>query len=428
MNPGVDGRTERAPRASAASEAPVPPLWTRDFLLICMVGLFTAIMMQILNATLAVYVDHLGGRGSFSGLVATVFAVCAGVMRLVSGRWSDVKGRRIVMVLGALVFGVGVYACGVFASLPLLLLFRAVQGVGFAAVSTASGAAVADVTPKSRMGEGLGYFGLGQSLSLAIGPAVGLAFTAKGEYPALFTTGAAVLALCLVFALFCTYEKRRPKPDAAVAPQAPALPEAVLPPDPQEEGGPAPRGLWTIVERTALPASLLQLLLCVGIASMTAFAGLFATTRGFAHAGLFFTFQAVAMFVSRLFAGRLFDRHGPYAVLVPATALAAATFAGLALLRSEGLFLACGAAIGLALGSIGPALQALAVRRAPHHRRGAAMASFFLATDIGIGLGSVLWGFVLDAGGFLSVFLGAAAMMAVTLAASAPAVRRALHS
>lgn len=426
----MDGRTERAPRASAAAEAPVPPLWTRDFLLICMVGLFTSIMMQILNATLAVYVEHLGGRGSFSGLVATVFAVCAGVMRLVSGRWSDLKGRRTVMVLGALVFGVGVYACGVFASLPLLLLFRAVQGVGFAAVSTASGAAVADVTPKSRMGEGLGYFGLGQSLSLAIGPAIGLAFTAKGEYPALFTTGAVVLALCLVFALSCTYEKRRPKAPASAsadAPKADALPEAVLPPDPQEEGGPAPRGLWTIVERTAFPASLLQMLLCVGIASMTAFAGLFATTRGFAHAGLFFTFQAVAMFLSRLFAGRLFDRHGPYAVLVPATALAAATFAGLALLRTEALFLACGATLGLALGSIGPALQALAVRRAPHHRRGAAMASFFLATDVGIGLGSVLWGFVLDAGGFLSVFLGAAAMMAVTLAASVPAVRRALQ-
>ena len=404
-------------------------LWTRDFLLICMVGLFTSIVMQLLNTTLSIFVGSLGGNNGFSGLLATGFAVCAGIMRLVSGRLSDLHGRRSMMVLGSAVFALAVLACALFPVLPLLLLFRAVQGIGFAAVSTSSAAAAADVTPRSRMGEGLGYFGLGQSLAMAVGPGLGLVFVAGGQYGRLYAMAAGLLALCFLFALFCTYERRRSKTRTA--------PSDVLPPEPATaiadlasyDAEPALddrlyHGIWKVVERESVPAAAIQLVFCIGISSLTAFAGLFAISRGFEHAGLFFTFEAVTMFASRLFSGRLFDRRGPLSVIVPSLLLGMGAFVLLALGSGEAAFLACGALMGMSLGMLGPALNALAVRKAPLHRRGAASATFFIATDVGIGLGSVLWGIVLDSGGFARMFLGAAAVLGVALAYSLWTVRR----
>ena len=389
-------------------------LWTRDFLLICMVGLFTSIVMQLLNTTLSIFVVSLGGNNGFSGLLATGFAVCAGVMRLVSGRLSDVHGRRSMMVLGSAVFALAVLACALFPVLPLLLLFRAVQGIGFAAVSTSSAAAAADVTPPSRMGEGLGYFGLAQSLAMAVGPGLGLLFVAGGQYGRLYAMAAGLLVLCFAFTLFCTYERRRSK--------ARHEPSDALPPEPAFDD-PRYRGIWKVIERESLPAAAIQLVFCIGVSSLTAFAGLFAVSRGFEHAGLFFSFEAVAMFASRLFSGRLFDRRGPLSVIVPSLLLGMGAFALLALGSGEAAFLACGALMGMSLGMLGPALNALAVRKAPLHRRGAASATFFIATDIGIGLGSVLWGIVLDAAGFATMFLGAAIVLGVALGYSLRAVR-----
>jgi len=81
-----------------------------------------------------------------------------------------------------------------------LMLLRFLHGLGFSAYSTASSTMAADIIPESRMSEGLGVFALANTISMAVGPSMGLALVSKG-YTRLFfvISGLMVMSLALVF-------------------------------------------------------------------------------------------------------------------------------------------------------------------------------------------------------------------------------------
>jgi MFS family permease len=69
------------------------------------------------------------------------------------------------------------------------------------------------------------------------------------------------------------------------------------------------------------------------------------------------------------------------------------------------LFVVAGALIGIGYGSVQPCMQALVIREMPEERRGAATATFYIAVDAGIGLGSFLLGFPVVWWGYRGMFL-----------------------
>ena len=394
--------------------SPRKNLWSRDFVLICLIGLLVSIGMQVLNATMTLYAVSLGATATFSGMMATFFAFFAAIFRMISGRFSDVRGRRLTMLLGAVTFSVSVLAFGTFALLPALIIFRSIQAVGFSGISTAAAAAAADVTPREQLGEGLGFFSLGQSLAMAIGPALGLAFAGRGNFRMLYLITAVMIALCLIFAMSLTYEKQQlrkwtQQPDA----KASANNADII--DPIEA---QPAGIWKFIDPKALPASLIYLLICLAVGGMITFLPLYAREKGFNLISLFFLLQAAAMFITRLVTGRLFDRKGPIPVIVPALTIATGTFILILLAESQELFLLAGFMYGSALGMLQPIFNALAVRSAPVHRRGAASATFNLSIDVGIGIGSAIWGVIIDRAGFSLMFTGSALCTMLAMLAS----------
>lgn len=387
-------------------------IWSKDFILIFGVGLMTSIGMQTLNATMSIYANSLGASATFSGLMATSFAVAAVIMRLVSGRYSDLRGRRLTMVIGAAIFAVAVYAFGIFAILPGLLIFRAVQGIGFSVVSTSAAAAIVDVTPKKQLGEGIGYYGLGISLAMAIGPAIGLPLASSGNFLTLYLIIGSLAVLGVIFSLFCTYEKR-----LHLFEREPA------------ETGVDSTGIWKVIEKSAIPASITYLVCTLATSSVVAFLPPYAQKQGYDNIAMFFILGAAAMFIARLFTGRIYDRKGPLFVLIPSLLGSALSFALIAVVSGELAFLAIGILYGFTLGMTLPAFNALAVRHSPVHRRGAASATFNLCVDVGIGLGSFIWGLVIDGtGSFLWIFIGSAICMIVALAMSLLLFRKAQPS
>ena len=79
----------------------------------------------------------------------------------------------------------------------------------------------------------------------------------------------------------------------------------------------------------------------------------------------------------------------------------------LILARADNLpmFLLAGACYGLGFGAAHPVLQAMAVRDVIPQRRGAANATFFVGFDLGIGLGSIIWGVIAEATSYPTIYL-----------------------
>jgi MFS family permease len=140
--------------------------------------------------------------------------------------------------------------------------------------------------------------------------------------------------------------------------------------------------------------------LAVVYGSVLSFIALYATERGITSIGLFFTATAVTMIISRPIAGRWTDRGGTDMVLLIGHLALFTGMAAIGLSHTLLGFLFAGAIVGLGFGFCIPTLQAQSVRYTPAHRRGAATSTFFVAFDLGIGLGTIFWGYVAEATGY----------------------------
>ena len=116
------------------------------------------------------------------------------------GRYADMVGRKLLYTYGFALFVVASALCGLAPSLPALVGFRALQGVGAAMYQANSVAILVGAIPKSRLGRAVGIQGAAQALGLAMGPAVGGALVGLGGWRLIFYVNVPVGALGVALA------------------------------------------------------------------------------------------------------------------------------------------------------------------------------------------------------------------------------------
>ena len=132
---------------------------------------FTATGVAIYTLPLWV-TGPVGSDKAGAGLAFGAFAVSALILRPVAGRLADTRGRRPLLVGGALLSALGMVGTA-YADNLVLVVLRLLLGVAEAAFFVAALAALADLAPASRMGEAISYNSLGLYLGLAFGPPLG---------------------------------------------------------------------------------------------------------------------------------------------------------------------------------------------------------------------------------------------------------------
>ena len=389
-------------------ESPREQLWSTTFVLVVVSTLCCFMVGQGLNSSTSVYVALYGGTAAYAGVLAAVFSGAAAVVRLLSGPLIDGRGRRIVMLAGFAVLIVGTVGPLFTHDVAPFVVFRILQGAGFSAVTTASATAAADALPASRMGEGIGYYGLGQAIAMSIGPAFALALVSMDPAENLFigATAAAALGLALIF--FCRYEKHPEMlPEEAVY-RREREEKRTRSEGAKSEGARREGFISRIFEKRALPGTLPTLVIAPAFGFVIFFVGLYGTSLGVGNAGLFYTLSAVSMVIVRLKSGAFMDRFAPIKILPVALAFGVVAFAMLIACGTvldgsparDAVFYLAGIVYGPCIGIVNPLNQAVAVKNTPPERWGAANALFQLAIDVGIGGACVIWGLVNDSFGF----------------------------
>lgn len=93
---------------------------------------------------------------------------------LVAGKFGDLFGRKRLFALGLTVFTVSSFLCGVAPSLPLLIMARACQGIGAAALIPLSLTIVtATFTEPAARAKAIGTWSAVSALALVVGPGLG---------------------------------------------------------------------------------------------------------------------------------------------------------------------------------------------------------------------------------------------------------------
>ncbi len=372
-------------------------LWTKPFIQMTVGMLFLFTGFYLLLPTLPLYIKHLGGSETQVGLAAGAFTLTAVVFRPMVGGLVDRYGRRAFYVWGLIFFVLSMYLYDWVGSILLLLALRILHGASWAFSTTSIGTVITDLIPISRRGEGMGWYGMAMTVAMAIGPMLGTYIVSGYSFRTLFlvATGLSLIAFILAYMTRAPYQA---KPTA---------------------------GRIQLVEKSVLPVTAAIFFLAVAYGGITTFLPLFAESIR-VNPGTFFLVYAVALTLIRPFAGKLSDRFGEAAVIIPSLVVTAGAL--IVLSQSSGLPGLITAAIlyGIGFGSAQPALQAATLRIAPENRRGAANASFMTAFDLGIGLGAIVLGLVSERIGYAYLFTVTAVSVVVSLVIFAVFVRRLL--
>ncbi len=319
------------------------------------------------------------------GVVTGAFALSAVVCRPLAGRMADARGRRIVVVGGALLMALAGALYLVPAGIAGLVVARLALGAGEAGVFTAGATWTVDLAPEHRRGQAIGLFGLAIWSALALGPLLGEALYRLGGYDAVWLFAAASPLLGAVLA------RRLPERHAvggrvavdhpAHARRRPLLPVAAL-----------------------RPGAALALA-NVGYAALSAFVVLHLARNADGHGPAVFAAFAAAVVGARLLGGRLPDRLGPTRCAIAAGCAEALGLAAIGVATAWWTAVVGALAMGAGFSLLFPSLALLVVNRVRPSERGAALGTFTAFFDLGVGLGAPLAGVVAALAGYPAAFL-----------------------
>src|SRR5690625_841258 len=318
--------------------------------------------------TIPIFVNELGGSDQIIGIIVGIFTFSALLFRPYAGHALESKGRGIVYLFGLTLFVVSVGTFGFITGMTMLIVMRIIQGIGWGFSTTASGTIATDLVPPKRRGEGMGYYGLSGNLALAFGPALGLTLADMISFTQLFLFCAGLGLIALLLALNIRYKKVDESPHKT----KPAR--------------------FDVIEKTAINPSILLFFITLTFGGITSFLPLYAAEKNIEGIQLYFISFALFLMLSRIFAGRIYDRKGDIYVIPPGTILIFTAMLLLAWLPNLMMMVIAGALYGLGFGTVQPALQAWAVDKAPGNRKGMANATFFSFFDLGVGVGAMLFG------------------------------------
>ena len=372
---------------------PPAPLYTRPFLALCVVVLLGFCSFSLVTPIIPVMVIDAGGDAAVAGLIVAIFSIPSVLMRPFFGRlvdeWS--KTRVLAIGIGGLAISSLLY---LLPGLTAMAGVRLLHGTAWGAFNTGGNSTLADIAPAERRGEASGVYGLMPGLSQMVMPALGLALLGALGTPWPFLM-AAVLAL--VGTAIATFGPR-PTPRARSGP------------------GPRPRGLGSLLERRVLLPMALEFLWMSTNCLFFIFPPVWARERGIPieSLALYYPALGIAMVGARLVIGPRLDRVARgWPVMLGAGLGALALLVAIAA-DDVAVLTVGGVLYAIAASLTSPVHLAIAMDRATPDRIGAAMATYSLGYQLGLGIGSAAYGVVISLAGFPAPFVigvGAMALM-----------------
>ncbi|MFF4490025.1 MFS transporter [Streptomyces sp. NPDC001544] len=367
-----------------------PPLLTRALLMRFVTVVEASASFFLLLSVVPMYAQSVPGRGSDGAGLVTGALMLATVTGELMAPWLAARcGYRVALGAGLLLLGAPALVLTVSQSMVWIVAVCLVRGLGFAFTVVAGGALTVSLIPPERRGEGLAMTGIVAGVPSLVGLPLGTWLASHTGYGPVCTV-AALLALVSIVAV-------------------PGLPDrevATGPPLGVFAGGRsgAIARPTAVFAATALGAGIIVTFLPLAVASRNA---------DVVAAALFV--QPAAATVSRWFAGRHGDRHGPAGLVLPGLLTSAVGILGVALTDVPVAVILGVAVFGIGFGITQNATITLMCSRVPASGYGTVSALWNVAYDAGMGFGAVGFGAVAGLTGYPGAFVLTGALMLTAL-------------
>lgn len=368
-------------------------LWNSQYIFLLFLGTLTATSFSMVTPTISKYATQLGASLAIAGVISGLFSITALVARPFGGVMADRFNKKYILSSATMVIGAASLGYSFSTNVHLLLTFRILHGIGFAVSSTANIALVTTFIPRNRMGEGIGYYGLGQIIANAVGPNVGLIIGNSYGFRTTFLISAIIVLIAATLMMRIQYEVPITTANSDTLPHK------------------------NIAFQDLVAIDILPLALIGGIFSLTngvvsSFLVLLGEERGIKNIALYFTVNAICLLAVRPMAGKLSDRKGLSFILYPALVLTAIESLLLANATVLWMVLIAAAFKALGQGSAQPTLQSACIKKLGVSRSGVATSTFYIGADIGQGIGPIIGGVISGRYGYNVMFYFCAGLLA----------------
>lgn len=359
------------------------------------------------------FAASLGADTVQVGMINGAFMLMAGGLSIPSGLVSDRLGRRLPL-LGGMILLAGSSFLLYWSRSPLqMAVIYLLFGVGLSAFSPTLMSYVADVTPPEMLGRAYGWYTMALYGGMTLGPAVGgFLGTALGLRPVFLVSGGLIFIMFFVALFLLPAHPTHHRGDGASP--------AIMP------------VLKSLMGNRPLVACLVATLGgCFGFGMFVTFMPLYIRSQGMSTGAVGFVFatQALANALSRLPAGRLYDRVEDRTTLVTGgLAVFALALAAFGLCQSVVSLMAAAAVMGVSMGVAFTVICALIADVVPREMRGLAMGCYNTSIYAGMMLCSVGMGMVIKGEGFRAGFFLSGAVAVIVLFIFRFLFRRKLHT
>lgn len=379
-------------------------IFTIDFFLIFGALLFSALVMYALMSTVTEYATSMGTSATIAGLVSGIYIFGGLCSRIYS---ANALERRDWKKLAIIFLSIHFLACIFYFfanNVSLLLIVRFIHGLGFGASANAIVTIASAILPKKRFGEAFGYFMLGTTIAVGLGPYIsGFFYDNWGSFGSfsLATAFAFLGLLCILLLDISKYEIKHNSEIENSMYRDKTPNNAIL-----EEKGRIRGVIDKIFEVPAIPVSLFTGLTSLGYVSILSFYRLYAVEVDLVSAfSLFFIIYSIVLVASRPIAGRIQDNYGDKIVCFTGIIAQAIGLFLIAWMPSAITVFICAVCAALGFGTLNSACTAIVTRDTSANRRPYAISTFFIFCDGTMGFGPALLGsFVSAASGYAPVY------------------------
>ena len=382
-------------------------IFTKSFFLIFGALLFTALVMYALMSTVTEYASSMGSSATMAGLVSGIYVFGGLCSRIYSANALEKKDwKKLALIFLSIHF----LACILYFfvnDVNLLIIVRFIHGLGFGASANAIVTIASSILPKKRFGEAFGYFMLGTTIAVGLGPYIsGFFYDNWGSVGSfLLATVFSAIALVSVFLLDLSnvgqnasdYNENADSKEYNLDDE-----NNINSFENKQNYGIIDK----IFERKAIPVSLFTALTSLGYVSILSFYRLYAVEVDLVSAfSIFFLIYSVVLVASRPIAGKIQDKKGDKIVCIIGIVAQTIGLFLIAYAPSTITVFICAVCAALGFGTLNSACTTIVTRNSSLNRRPYAISTFFIFCDGTMGFGPALLGsFVSASSGYAPIY------------------------
>ncbi|MBS7334280.1 MAG: MFS transporter [Weeksellaceae bacterium] len=360
-------------------------LWTPSFIFACLANLLTGVAFYQISVTLPFFIiEQFKVDKAEMSIIISSYVLAALFIRLFSGYLVDNFSRKKVYLISFILFVSLFLGYTIASSIAFIFILRIFHGLSWGVITTSSNTLAIDLLPAKKRGEGIGYYGLMSTLAMSIGPIIGMYIYENYSFNYIFYSALIFGIIGIVSVIFIK------DPNVKITSIKPKSTKI---------------SLDKFIITYAIPLAINVLILEITYGALYTFGVMYGKELNIAGASYMFLSIALGIASSRIFSGKLIDRGWINQVNILGISSIALGYFFIAFPYFDWFYFLGAYLIGLGFGVSIPAFQTQFMNMTSPEKRGTANSTFFIAIDLGLGIGMVAAGKFVNSLGFQMLFL-----------------------